>query len=262
MRLSEKIARFPVYQPRRPCVIVGTGPSARFYDRWFPAQLGWVLGLNKAHELFATNMNLTIHPELIPDETPASWNAESRETWFVKRGKGVPAGEPVRKVISNDYDGPEVRFDLVKLDPRTAFGPDCPPDALYHGRGIQCTAMHLAARLGFRTIILLGVDMEVIDGEHHAMEQHVRYLGLGSSQVCTEYAEHAQTVRDSLWAAYRAQVLSLNPYLGHGRHHIEHARLKQLHGLSHLPKPIDISNGRTRSKIDPAPEPYRGDPQG
>lgn len=214
------------------CRILGTGPSARLIT--LPKM--FTIGLNQAHRLgYHCDLSLTIHPELV-DKTAST-------KWVVKRKK-----PPLRL----DWDDPDCYvFDLCKLDPSILEDKDN-DSTLYHGRGIHCSALHLARMLGFRNIYLQGVDLHITGGEHHSINQHVRYLGLPPSDVTREYYEHGAVVRD--WILRDGgQVITLSPYLGFSREDEDHERVLKAKGMTPLPEPRDIST-RKRVSTDAAPQ--------
>lgn len=219
------------------CRILGTGPSARLFD--VPGM--FTIGINNAHKLSKCDLSLTFHPELVD---------ESAETvWVIKRG------EPPLNVT---YGHPKhIAFEAAKVakvkDPVKALAA-VGDETLFMAHGTHCSAMHLAYKLGFRTIFLHGIDLNIIANEHHSLDQHTMYRGLPPDQVTFEYYDHGAFVRD--WIIKNGgQVITLSPYLGFGRESLDHLRLLKVKGLDYLPKPKDIpaSNGKIREKISPAP---------
>ena len=207
--------------------VLGTGPSMRF----FPLRAlegAFVLGLNQAWKYHRCNFMLTAHPELYKEYEATAPVDPMR--WIIK--KKAPMAEL-------ELDDPKHHVFLTSPDLVTVK--DRPADTLYLGEGIQCTAMDLLARMGFRTIILVGVDMNSIGGEFHGHDQHVRWLGQAPKDQYALYRKSAAKVRSILRDSFNVDVLTLSPFLGINSVEEEHTRLRAELKLAPLPKPKDIS---------------------
>lgn len=209
--------------------IIGTGPSLRMFDMSF-FDGKFTIGLNRSFDHLRTYYNLTIHPELIPD------NFRGRYSWITKR-----KGEKGTWSSELELDDPDVYVftsnkELHDYTPLTSND-----NRLYCGRGIQATAMCLAAKMGCKTAILVGCDMNSLGGDHHAHEQHVRRHGLPPQEIYDEYYECSAVVREKLMAHYGIRFYSMSPFLGLGRENQEYERLRELHGLESFPEPKDTS---------------------
>lgn len=210
--------------------IIGTGPSLRMFqwDGFFTHRI--TIGLNNAHKTIACLYNLTIHPELIPEE------CVDLDNWITKRKgeKGswssrLEENDPNVYVFQNNKE-------LHDYTPLTSSD-----NRLYCGRGIQATAMCLAAKMGCKTAILVGCDMNSLGGDHHAHKQHVRRHGLSPQDIYDEYYECSAIVRDKLTSHYGIRFYTLSPFLGLGRENEDYERLKKFHDLGGFPEPEDTS---------------------
>src|SRR5688572_652999 len=132
--------------------IVGTGPSLRLFPFDY-LKSKTVIGLNQAYKHFdKLDYCLTIHPYLIPLEK-FEWNCKwitkvkiTDENWqlhtFRKNDKDFYIFNNNNNLKNFDYIHPEKRGE----------------NDLYVGAGIHTGAMHLAALMGAKNIILVGCD--------------------------------------------------------------------------------------------------------
>jgi hypothetical protein len=102
--------------------------------------------------------------------------------------------------------------------------------------------MHMAMLMGATEIILVGVDMCELGGQHHGHEQHVRFHGLPAPDVYKEYRDYTAAMRAEI-AKVRPQVsvLSLSPLLGACDGNEDYKRLVAEKGIKPLPQPKDTS---------------------
>ena len=166
--------------------ILGTGPSVRCYSNLNKILNGKiVIGLNEAYKYYDCIYNLTIHPDLIPD---------NRETlvagkWIIKpKGKygDIKQHDSRFYVFQNNKDVYDFSY-ITKVKGR-----------LYVGRGIQTAAMVLAAQMGASLIVLIGCDFSQLGPDHHSHETHVEFHGLLSQEVYQEYYQNTAIVRSKL----------------------------------------------------------------
>jgi hypothetical protein len=227
-------------------MVVGTGPSLRVTPRRLytgPAAPP-AIGLNQAWKVADLDYCVTAHPELWQeferDATPAQ---KVKTAWVVKR-KG-----PLAKV---DPDDP--RFYVFDTDPHPrednlTYVRVRTPGKLYQGRGIQQTAMNLAAHMGAKLILLVGCDMHGTGGDHHGHHQHVQFHGLPPADVYREYRKYTAKVRRVLREELGVDVLTLSPFVGVGHPDEDYHRLCLELGLPKLPAPKDVS-AYARKKAD------------
>ncbi len=218
--------------------VVGSGPSMRLMPPSFLEWLGDnepVIALNQAWRYWVglrigPLWTLTVHPELLVDYLKLPEGQRALTEWVVKRKPPLNLSLDARDHwvfdTSPDWDT------LVKR----------PADTLFIGRGVQQTAMDLAARMGAKTIILIGVDMCALGDEHHGHVQHVQFHGVAPSAVYDEYFDWTEKARRILYEAHGVHVLSLNPFLGAaGGYGLQYRRLCRERGLAPLPSPEDVS---------------------
>ena len=246
----------------REVVIVGTGPSLRVAELWGRAGYRSVddpfygmtkIGLNRAWRYAQCDLMLTAHPELYlewceerdrlgMEKKPFERSLADKQfmaTQWVVKGKKAPMPDL-------DLDDPHTYVYKTSEDWNHFIKP--PEDTLFLGRGIHQTGMQLAYLMGARRIWMLGVDMTVLGGEHHAGHEHVQYHGLAPQEVMSEYYVWAQKARDLLLKA-GVRVWTASPFLGLGNANTEYNHLKKALGLSDLPSPKDVSK-YTRKKAD------------
>jgi len=240
MRLRELYGRYPGLD----LYVVGTGPSMRV----FPVEMlagKLTIGLNQAWKYFdrgfAPTWMLTAHPEELLKFEEAK--ARPRTTWIVKKKpplEHLSLDDPRHYVFGTEED-----FGVVRKQPE---------DVLFLGRGIQQTAIDLAARMGFKNVFLVGCDMTDLGGEHHGHDQHVRFLGWRDRDVYQEYREWTAVVRKTVREAHGVNVLTLSPFLGAGHAEEDYKRLVGELSLRPLPKPKDVSPyKRPRGSVKPKP---------
>ena len=199
------------------CLIVGSGPSAGLCDlKEMERQYDYVIVLNQAWRLLPTfNMLLTIHPhetEVIPDSPEAFCERHGCIIATKRKGKTGWASELTWEAHRDVYvfgNNKDVH-DFTNV--REAS------NAVYTGRGIQATAMSVAAHMGFKQLYLVGCDMNSIGEEHHGVQNHhVRMHGLKPEEIYREYWECSFTVRELIRNNFGVQTYSINPFLGLGR---------------------------------------------
>lgn len=227
----------------RDIYIVGTGPSLRFFPiEWLSDKI--TIGLNQAFKHFEPKYSITVHPEHVIQCEQDPRKITTR--WITKRKP------PLDKL---SFDDPRYYvFDTAELDFDVTLKRK--PDTLFIGRGVQQTAMDMAARMGAANIFLVGIDMTDVGGDHHAHDQHVRFHGLAPVTVYAEYRKYTAMMRETL-RKLRVNVLSLSPYLSAVGGEEDHARLLVERNLQKLPPPIDTSKYR---RAVPAPIVVKGKP--
>lgn len=219
-----------------PAFIVGTGPSMRF----FPLELfsgSYAIGLNQAWKYtrgdFKFELMLTVHPELY----------QEYETYRKEYSKGIEVGgwaikkkPPMETLMLDDPN-----FYVFNTSPDLSTVKTRPADTLYIGEGIQCTAIDLLARMGANPIILIGVDMNSIEGDFHGHDQHVRWLGQTPEVQYALYRKKTAQVRSLVRDEFNVHVLSMTPFLGTDAAREDYVRLKSDFNMEQLPTPKDVS---------------------
>lgn len=218
--------------------VVGTGPSMRVFP--LPFLKGKTcIGLNQAWKYgIPLTYSLTVHPELTLawekclDRTPTQWVVKKKSPM-----KHLSLDDERYYVFETDGDN----YDLIRK--RT-------PDKLFLANGIQCTALDLAARMGAGSVMLVGVDMGDIGGDHHGHNQHVQFHGVDPDLVYKEYRYHTAKVRKVVRDELRIPVMTLSPFLGADSAEEDYLRLCKEFDLPKLDKPEDVSTyNRTPSVV-------------
>lgn len=210
-----------------PIYIVGTGPSMRV----FPTQAlkgKTCIGLNQAWRYCPLTYTISVHPELLTEylDTPN----RNKTQWIVKH-------KPPLNLLLDD---PEHYVFHTSEDDMSLFKQD-KPDTLFIGRGVQQTAMHMAALMGASELRLVGIDMTDLGGEHHGHAQHVRFHGVPPDIVYKEYRVYTAKVRKAITDRWKIPVLTLSPLLGADHGTEDYERLCAEQGLPKLPPPQDTS---------------------
>lgn len=218
--------------------ILGTGPSSRCIDKKF-FQGRIVIGLNQAYRLFDCTYSITVHPELFLEWRRG--NKHQKTQWLVKRKNPLPNldfDDPFIYVFeTNAGDNPN---DFQYLNTRTE-------DKLYQGRGVQLTAMCLAAHMGARSITLAGCDMCRLGSDHHGVHQHVRFNGLSEREVYAEYRRFTAKTRKIIREKYGIPFFTLSPFIGVGHPEEDYNRLQVELKLPQLPPAKDTSKYKRKA---------------
>jgi hypothetical protein len=180
---------------------------------------------------------LTAHPELYKEFISHDLSRASKPPvpWVIKR-------KPPMDTL--ELDDPQHYVYRTSSDLKTLT--ERPDDILYIGEGIQCTAIDLLARMGAKTIILVGCDMTDIGGEYHGHDQHTRWLGQTPAEQYALYRKTTARVRSVLRDRFGVSVLTLSPFIGLKGAEEDYGRLKIELKLKPLPKPKDVSPYRRK----------------
>ena len=237
--------------PGETIYIVGTGPSQRLFPIDF-LEDKTTIGLNQAWKYAPMTYSITVHPEHIWDHEHTEganltkWVVTSRRKRSAVRYTTHPETGHKRKhdiwfsaqhcehYVFDPVHGAQALDEPALLDRR---GSD---NRLYQAHGVHNSAMWLAARMGAKTVILVGVDMTDLGGEHHAHEQHIRWCGASAEDAYKEYRDDAFDTRKRL-RSVGVSVLTLTPFLGSGHAEEDYRKQKKEMGLEDLPEPEDIS---------------------
>lgn len=222
----------PVANTNPTIYVVGTGPSLRCLPPDF-FQGKYTIGLNQAWRHVRCTLSITVHPELVGEYQRERLAQEVMNRgpmrWVIKKKPPMAhleLGDPDYYVFGTTYD-------LSQVNKR-------PKDTLYLGEGVQTTAMDLAARLGAKFIVLVGCDACCLEGDYHAHDQHVRWVGRQPDEQYLLYRNSTAAVRHQLRAA-GVSVMSLSPFIGANSAVEDYRRLRGELGLEPLPEPKDIS---------------------
>lgn len=230
----------------RDIYIVGTGPTLRIMPKgFFDGRIA--IGLNQAYGVFDLAYSITMHPELIVKYNGHLKDSKCKPTCWI-----APSKKPPLKLKLDD-----ARYYVYHRDPNWECFITRKEGHLFCGRGIQQTAIDLAGRMGAKSIILVGVDMSEVGGEHHATNQHVMFKGLPPSDVYNEYRDWTYKANKLAREHHGISVLSLSPLLGCGgsTHDADYVRVRNEMGLGVLPKPMDATaklKRKNRRGTDPA----------
>lgn len=219
--------------------VIGTGPSASVFP-WEFLNGKFTLGLNQAWRYLPLNYCLTAHPELLLEQEQHAEATGQRGgiKWIVKKKP------PLEKLTLED---PRYYVYHSREDWGLFAKPEA--DVLFLGRGVQQTAIDLCCRAGAKSVILIGVDMGSLDGDHHGHHQHVRFHGLAPKDVYAEYRKWTAKARRLAREHYGVPVLTLSPLLGLTAPEEDYKRLHQELGIPKLPPPKDTS-GYKRERAD------------
>ncbi len=222
--------------------VVGTGPTLRMLPKGF-FNNKTAIGLNQAYKTFDLTYAITVHPELIKGYKEFVKEGKCKKTKWVVCSVKMPLKLGLNDAKYYVYNRSDDWKCFIK---RT-------PDSLFCGRGIQQTAIDLAGRMGATNIVLVGVDMESLGGDHHGHNQHVRFQGISPEDVYKEYRIWTYKAKKLAREYHGISVLSLSPLLGCGGsiHNSDYEQLRVEMGLEPLDKPKYISK-KNRKRIDPA----------
>jgi len=206
------------------CLIIGSGPSVGLCNlRAMWQEFDYTIVLNQAWRLLSTfDMLLTIHPhevEVIPDGPEVFCKEHVCVIATKRKGKTGWASELTPEAYGNVYvfTNNEDVHDFTNVSKAS--------DEVYAGRGIQATAMSIAAHMGFKQLYLVGCDMTSLDGHHHAqVHHHVRMHGLEEEEIYREYYECSFRVREIIRKEFRVQAYTITPFLGIGREQEDYKR--------------------------------------
>jgi hypothetical protein len=232
----------------RDVYVVGTGPSLRA----FPVDIlrdRPTIGLNMAWRSAPIDIGITIHPDLNIPEFMPDQPSRGEIDWVVQDSDKVRSLPPDQR--RHAYSA----FYFFEADQRANTQPlGEPSDAgrdlsvveaatgarLYKWSSISQTAVNLAANMGAKNIILVGCDNTALFDQHHAHDQHTRWLNVPPSHRYRQYYEGLAEVRAAL-RGRGVNLLSLTPFVSLDRPEEDYGRLLQELELPTLPPPADIS---------------------
>ena len=225
--------------------IVGTGPSFRLYDKsFFHNKI--VIGLNKAIDEVDCKYLITIHPDLVLNNS----NVVKNTIFILPQKKTQELLDPALysqiqdKVYFFEYFGKSNTAGLS--DPSNSgriidWVLEPTNDNLYVWSSISQTAMNFAANLGYKNIFLVGCDNMAISGNHHNSKQHTRWNGSSSETRYYQYYLGCKEVRNVL-IKRGVNVFSLTPFVGLGNLEEDFKSQCEIKNLPHLIQEPDITS--------------------
>ena len=115
---------------------------------------------------------------------------------------------------------------------------------LYQWSSISQTAVNLAANMGAANVILVGCDNCALSENHHAHQQHTKWLGAEPERRYLQYYEGLVEVRTAL-RERGVNVLSLTPFLKLDEPERDFRQL-----CEELDQPSHVTSGPDISTID------------
>jgi len=181
--------------------VLGSGPSLNFLSPSFFEDKTTVSTNLSAHTLGFVPDYVFSHYHRSAKEMPARMEKVTlkRDTLSLEEWAGdVP--DDVVLIEQDNYNPPGSAW-----NPLTTHPPK--PHSLAYGSSSLHGAMHLAAWLGAKHIVLVGADCGTIDGEH-------RVEGYpDGDKLWALYNEHHKLMKEWLVREYGVTVYSLNPFV-------------------------------------------------
>ncbi|MFM8305440.1 MAG: hypothetical protein ACKOA9_14295 [Actinomycetota bacterium] len=200
--------------------VVGSGASMRVFPIEFLADKV-TIGLNMAWKDAPVRYAITIGPNLNVPEFVTGAAPHPEITWITKVDKARAVLTPEQFAHADRH------FYRFESDGRPNSQPlEEPTDSgrildwvrrptgnfLYQWSSISQTAVNLAANLGAANVILVGCDNCALLDNHHAHEQHTKWLGAEPDRRYAQYYEGLAEVRSAL-RERGVNVLSASPFL-------------------------------------------------
>ena len=235
------------------CMVRHAGRSLLEYDRSLPKSIGLLKDRHKGEDIYIIAAGASaghIDPDFFSDKTTIGVNrvfvrfpckyvmmkefadaeydrelVESGATpvvakWDaggIKQGKMRPNLMSFRNPHCYFFDHFENQREKIDLSPIDSDG-----EKLVVSYSTITSAIHLAAYMGARSIILVGHDCGTLDGEH-VFEGYYRTMAVSPWKSSQEYADwltkiEGQTlaVKAKMDEVYGVQVMSINPFINFG----------------------------------------------
>jgi hypothetical protein len=182
--------------------VIGSGKTLDYYDpAFFDNKL--TIGVNEGWSLRLDRVDYMVTKY---HDTALEWVGSERVgTIVVTRGlRGHRTMQPLtddRMLVVNHNENTVERWDG-----------DWPDDGLVATHSTITTAMHLAAVLGVRNIVMVGADCGVLDeetnlGDYNDGSRHLQFAMFGS------FEKQNRIVANILRDKYKANVVSLLPFV-------------------------------------------------
>jgi len=227
--------------------IVGTGSSMRV----FPQDIlknKIIIGLNQAVSMVKCNYVISIHPDLIINNSAIKNNPDVK--WILPKSK---TEELLDKDLYNQihknvfYFKRNSKRDTSKLNDPSNSDRNLDflrknSEFLYVWSSISQTAMNFAKNLGAKNIFLIGCDNTDINGNHHSNKTHVRWNGTTPEYRYNQYYEGCSEVRNEL-INIGVNVYTITPFLGLSNTQKDFKNLCNINGYETVIPNEDISDG-------------------
>lgn len=191
--------------------VLGSGPSLTFIEPGF--FIGkHVIATNLVGDrlgLYDMPINLLTHSHYHQDTYLLAETYPHHRFWTPQGDQGFP-GSPGRTDLGNvvHYPHQPTRYDF-NVD--TAWPP---PGGLLVGSTSLHGSMHLACLHGASTIILVGADCGMIDGQpNHHDYQSGNLIHDDTMQWLRRWEQHLRAVKARLVHEYGVRIYSLNPFI-------------------------------------------------
>jgi hypothetical protein len=200
--------------------VVGTGSSMRVFPIDF-LDGKVTIGLNMAWKVYPVQYCITIGPDLNIPEFIEGEQPHPEITWITKRAKASVVLTPAQLAHADEH----FYYFEMHGHPNTAPAGE-PSNAgrvldwvrhpsginLYQWSSISQTAANLAANMGAANIILVGCDNTSLEGNHHAHQQHTKWMGADPDRRYRQYYDGLVEVRAAL-RERGVNLLSMSPFL-------------------------------------------------
>jgi hypothetical protein len=199
--------------------VVGSGASLRVFPKNF-LEDKITIGLNMAWKLAPIKYGITIHPDLNIPDFMSGETARPGITWIVKQDK-------ISLLNTEQADYARRNHYTFRTEGRTNAQPpnqpndagrfpewilEHPPGHLYCWSSISQTAVHMAAIMGAKNIVLVGCDNAAISGNHHGHRQHTRWKGVSPDERYRQYWQGLIELRPYL-RQKGVNLVSLTPFM-------------------------------------------------
>jgi hypothetical protein len=232
--------------------VVGTGTSMRTFPASF-LEGKITIGLNMAWKVAPVQYGITIAPHLNIPEFMEGEVPHPEITWITKREKARVklSGEQFAHADATYYTF-DIRHgkdsgsgDWVTDTGRCLDYVRKPTgDLLYQWSSISQTAANLAANMGARNVILVGCDNCALEGNHHAHQQHTKWLGEPPEVRYRQYYEGLAEVRTAL-RERGVNLLALTPFLK-----LDEPAMDFRHLCEELERPTHVQSKPDLSEVD------------
>ena len=226
MRLEKNATELFGFAPFSTIYIIGSGASMDFFDPAFFSNK-FCIGVNKVYKKFPVRFTVMKHFE------DAQEAIDAGQKVIVSR---FDCGDTGRRV--NEYDGEYFYFDHESngdWEPNisSVLNPGC--GEIFVSESTITSAIHIAAMMGAKDIILVGHDCGLLDGRYNFKgyyeipeesrdDEHWKWC----NQYNANIQEHTLKLRDVIQKVHGCYIYSLNPFIGIGLEGHEFQKSKKL----------------------------------